>query len=245
MAHAETFLKVNVDHRIGVDPERPSQHLVSVFAQVMAQSLNQTPTIHMACSIDRTDVSIGVSNCSHPGKSGDVTIEAGGASLQTSTQYFQITSDDFFAQADTIIGPLGVDVAFVDGLHEWEQAARDVENCLRYLNDGGVIVMHDCSPISELIATPFDQLEEAKKDPRWDGAWTGEVLKAVVWLRSAHHDLRLTVFNCDWGVGVVTRGRPDSVLRYTRDEVAALPYEKLDQTRSQGMSSFPSTVIWW
>ncbi|UCC43652.1 MAG: class I SAM-dependent methyltransferase [Candidatus Zixiibacteriota bacterium] len=233
VAHAETFLKVKVDHRIGVDPERPSQHLVNAFAQVMAQSLNHTPAIHLGCNIDRTDISIEVKNCSQPGQSADMNAEAEGTSLQNSTQYYQMTSDDFFTQADTIVGPLGIDVAFVDGLHEWKQAVRDVENCLRYLNNGGVIVMHDCSPISELIATPFDRLEEAKKDPKWDGAWTGDVWKAVAWLRSAHHDLRFTAFNCDWGVGVITRGRPDSVLRYTRDEVAELPYEKLDQNRSR------------
>ena len=50
----------------------------------------------------------------------------------------RMTSDAFFA-----VNKETFDIVFVDGLHLYEQALKDVENALACLNPGGVIVMHD------------------------------------------------------------------------------------------------------
>lgn len=63
-------------------------------------------------------------------------------------KYFQMTSDDFFINQENIssIVKRGIDVVFIDGLHEYTQVMRDVDNCLHYLNRDGYIVLHDCNP---------------------------------------------------------------------------------------------------
>jgi len=71
---------------------------------------------------------------------------------------FQLKSDDFFATEPGLFAEQPIDVAFVDGLHDWQQAVRDVENCLDYLSDSGLIIMHDCSPTNEIMTTPYDKL---------------------------------------------------------------------------------------
>ena len=62
--------------------------------------------------------------------------------------YYKMRSDDFFAKTHSSLLKEGVDVAFVDGLHTHEQSLRDVKNCLKFLNPGGFIVVHDCNPSS-------------------------------------------------------------------------------------------------
>ncbi len=86
-----------------------------------------------------------------------------------------MTSDEFFANPPEILIEKGIDLAFIDGLHTYEQSLRDVENCLKYLNPDGIIVMHDCLPSSEAEALP--SLEKAMKHPEFKGAWTGKYIK--------------------------------------------------------------------
>lgn len=152
----------------------------------------------------------------------------------TTIRNFQLPSDDFFAShADLFTGD-PIDVAFVDGLHSWQQAARDVENCLRYLSPNGVIIMHDCNPTNEIMTTPYDQLEAVRMAGRWHGtSWTGDVWKAVALLRSTRDDIRIFVLDTDWGLGVVTRGTPDTRLDFSPAEVANLCYADLDTDRER------------
>ena len=53
--------------------------------------------------------------------------------------YFEMSSDDFFRRGDELLQKRKIDVAFIDGLHTYEQSLRDVENCLKYLKRDGVI----------------------------------------------------------------------------------------------------------
>ena len=56
-------------------------------------------------------------------------------------KYYEMTSDEFFQNEGANVEQSGIDVAFVDGLHTFEQSLTDVSNCLRYLNKGGVIIL--------------------------------------------------------------------------------------------------------
>ena len=80
----------------------------------------------------------------------------------------KMTSDAFFAQNKEMF-----DIIFIDGLHLAQQTLIDVINSFKVLNEGGVIVMHDCMPKEE-----WHQLEVAK--PYND--WTGTTWKAAMWL---------------------------------------------------------------
>ncbi len=147
---------------------------------------------------------------------------------------FQLTSDEFFLKAGSLFAENRIDVAFVDGLHEWRQAARDVENCLRHLSDSGVIVMHDCSPTNEIMTTPADQLAAIRAAGKWTGSsWTGDTWKAIACLRSTRDDLNIFVLDTDWGLGIVTRGAPEGMLDYTPDQIASMRYADLDRDRER------------
>lgn len=109
---------------------------------------------------------------------------------------FQMTSDEFFARNhDTF------DLVFVDGLHEADQAERDILSALKVLNDGGTIVVHDCNP----------QSEETQIVPRRADYWTGDVWKAWVRLRASRADLEMFVVDTESGVGVIRRGTQQTI----------------------------------
>ncbi len=141
----------------------------------------------------------------------------------------EMTSEQFFATRSHLLQEHGLDVAFVDGLHTYEPALRDVEHCLRHLNPGGVIVMHDCNPPSEAAAIPAASRAQAKEMnlPGANDEWCGDTYKAVIHLRSQHDQLRVFVIDADYGLGVVTRGEPESMLRYSPAQIAALAYADL------------------
>jgi len=154
------------------------------------------------------------------------------------TLYFQMTSDAFFA------GPArrfpSFDVAFVDGLHTHEQSYRDILNALDVLSDGGVVVVHDCSPRSAAAAAPT--LEEAARTEGHSGEWNGEVYKAIARLRT-RDDLRVGVLDCDHGVGIVRRGAPDERLTLSEAEIAALTFDDLAARRTELLGLRPLDAL--
>ena len=51
------------------------------------------------------------------------------------------TSDEFFKDNKNYF-----DICFIDGLHKYNQVRKDIFNCLNFLNNDGVILVHDCLP---------------------------------------------------------------------------------------------------
>ena len=153
---------------------------------------------------------------------------------------FPCTSDHFFNHyADNALKN-GIDVAFVDGLHTYEQSLKDVENCLKYLNPHGFIVMHDCNPLSEAIAYPVtssfnDVLKLAHNGeiPGWNGAWTGDVWKTIVHLRATKKDLNIFTLDLDWGLGIISKGNPESTLKIPIDQIEKKDYYYLESNRRE------------
>jgi hypothetical protein len=139
-------------------------------------------------------------------------------------EYIDATSDAFFASANPIER---FDVAFIDGLHTYEQSLQDVLNTLDNLNENGVIVMHDCKPPHVLAACPAQSLQAAidMNLPGWDGNWCGDVWKTICYLRSNRKDLRVFVLDCDFGLGIVMKGKPDIDLNLSKDELDKMTYE--------------------
>jgi hypothetical protein len=143
-------------------------------------------------------------------------------------KYFRVTSDDFFLKhAESVIGEKKIDLAFVDGMHEYEYALNDIENCLKYLDDDGVILVHDCNPLTKEASRPY---KEFAVDNKVNALWNGDVWKAILYLRT-RKDLNVFVLDCDHGLGVVTKSSPENTLSYTKHEIAQLSYEDLDANR--------------
>jgi len=142
---------------------------------------------------------------------------------------FRMTSDEFFIEKKAMLAANGITVCLVDGLHTYQQSLRDVLNTLEYLEPNGVILMHDCNPSTELMALPAASIDELirKGIPGWNGAWSGDVWKAVVHLRSLRNDVNAFVLDCDTGLGVVKKGRPETRLSYSESEIGDMNFQFL------------------
>ena len=144
--------------------------------------------------------------------------------------FYPVTSDAFFADPPPLLRQRGIDVALVDGLHTYAQSLRDIENCLRHLNAGGIVVVHDCLPGSVAESAPAQDL--ARKLPGFTGTWTGDVYRAIVELRSRRPDLWIAVLDTDHGIGLVKPGAAESMLALEPEAVASLSYENLSAGRT-------------
>jgi hypothetical protein len=150
--------------------------------------------------------------------------------------YYQMYSDDFFKQNAALFKTKKIDVAFVDGLHTYDQSLRDALNCLDNMSEHGVLVMHDCNPDTEAMGIPAPREEQAfeyaaKNGLELTGGWMGDVWKSIVYLRSQRLDLYVCTLRCDWGIGIAMKGRPESHLAFSPKEIDALTYQDLDTHR--------------
>jgi hypothetical protein len=109
---------------------------------------------------------------------------------------YQKTSDSFFqTEADIIYNRDKIDVAFIDGLHTYEQSLSDARNCLRYLNNNGYIIFHDCNPLTAEAANP--------QIPQRAINWNGDVWKAIHHLRKYENHFHCFTLDFDEGIGIL------------------------------------------
>jgi hypothetical protein len=116
----------------------------------------------------------------------------------TICKLFPFTSDDYFAARDVCrdIEAETVDLAFIDGLHLFEQALRDFINIERVSSSTTVVLIHDCFAID----APTAQRERKTE------FWTGDVWKIIPCLREFRTDLNvLAIPTAPTGLGVVSR----------------------------------------
>lgn len=153
---------------------------------------------------------------------------------------YEYTSDYFFEHLAKTVLKDGVDVALVDGLHTYEQSKRDVENCLTYLNEGGIIVMHDCNPLNEAAAYTikehFNEVREKVQNwdlPGWQGQWNGDVWKTVADLLVTRPDLTVFTLDMDYGLGVVARGSRTIDIPFSIAEIQQGDYAFFEKNRQQ------------
>ncbi|MFN8660417.1 MAG: class I SAM-dependent methyltransferase [Thermomicrobiales bacterium] len=106
-------------------------------------------------------------------------------------------SDEFFAQhsAEATLEGLPLDLAFIDGLHEFTQVVRDLANVERWGHPGTVVVIHDVLP---------ENVHQASHAFR-EGGWTGDVWRVVSFLGEHRPDLTCRLVDARHsGVLVVT-----------------------------------------
>ena len=133
---------------------------------------------------------------------------------------YQMGSDEFFK--DFI--QQKYDIVFVDGLHLHEQAYRDIVNSLENLEDGGMIVVHDCNPITEIT-----QRRERASD-----AWHGDVWKAIVQLRTENPNLDISTVDTDEGCCVIRKGSQE--LLEIKDNLNQYDYTFLAENRKDALN---------
>jgi hypothetical protein len=106
---------------------------------------------------------------------------------------YRMESDEFFENHIN----QKYDIVFVDGLHIFEQVYKDIINSLENLNEGGIIVAHDCNPTEEITQ------RRVRANP---GAWHGDVWKAIVKLRLENPELDVCTVDTDEGCGIIKKG---------------------------------------
>lgn len=128
---------------------------------------------------------------------------------------FPLASDDFFKQHDLRqeIGNDTFDLAFIDGLHLFEQVLKDFINLERFARKDSVILIHDCLPVEAIVA----------ERERCTGFWTGDVWRIIPCLKTFRPDLTImTIPTYPSGLGVISNLDPAStILTDNYDEILA------------------------
>lgn len=156
-------------------------------------------------------------------------------------KYYEKTSDAFFAEdAPVLFKDHPLQLSFVDGMHEYGFALRDIENSLKYLTDDGVIVAHDCNPATKDASVSFSDW----KKRNYSGTWNGDVWKAILHIRSTRKDLTAFVLDADQGVGVIVRKPDNNPLRFTPQQIENLTYEEFDKNRKEWLNLQPGDYFY-
>jgi hypothetical protein len=159
------------------------------------------------------------------------------ARTASQVKLYALTSDEFFERYDllTELGSPTLDLAFVDGLHQFGQVLRDFINIERYSSARTVVLVHDCLPVTRLVAAPV----------RATSFWCGDVWKIIPCLLRYRPDLNVRVVPArPSGLAIVTHLDPNSTLLESRfEEILSeyrnqdLDYEYLDSAELAGRMS--------
>jgi hypothetical protein len=124
----------------------------------------------------------------------------------------RMTSDAFFQRHR----PMSFDLVFIDGLHTYIQARKDLLNALKQLKLGGTIVLHDMLP------TAWHE----QHVPRCSMTWMGDVWKLGFEL-SKSNSPNFRILETDRGVGVLTKEREINLADAPAREFEELDYNDL------------------
>ena len=121
----------------------------------------------------------------------------------------RLTSDQFFSKNNEYF-----DCIFIDGLHTYNQVKKDIQNSLKFLNNNGVILLHDC--------LPNNFYEQAT--PRCQFTWNGDVWKAIVECRT-NKDLDVYTCYADFGIGVIFKRSNRNLLEYQCSDFSKIKFK--------------------
>lgn len=112
---------------------------------------------------------------------------------------------DFRSPDESIDGALeefeksgsAVDICLVDGWHTYSTASRDIAAMYKILQDGGILVVHDCFPPDREAAQPTFRR----------GGWCGVNYKAFLDFVLVERTADYLTINSDYGCGVIVKNR--------------------------------------
>ncbi len=148
-------------------------------------------------------------------------------------KYYSKTSDAFFAEdAPELLKDKPLHIALIDGMHEYDYALRDVENTLKYLSDDGVIIMHDCNPLTKQAASSFQEW----KDREFADTWNGDVWKVILHMQSVRDDVNAFTIDCDHGLGIITKRKSEQRFNFTKEQINSFTYEDFERHRKEWLN---------
>ena len=154
----------------------------------------------------------------------------------TGSRIFRLTSAEFFAKCDLrqALGGRAVDLAFIDGLHLFEQALEDLCNLERHAAPGSMIAVHD--------TIPLDRVTSART--RTTEFYTGDVWKIVPYLRRNRPELEMiTVTAAPTGLTLIRGLHPGydaTRLPVSTAEFAALEFDYFERNHEEFLQTMPN-----
>jgi hypothetical protein len=150
------------------------------------------------------------------------------------------TSDEFFARRDlsALFGGLRVELAFIDGMHHFEFALRDLAAVERLSGPGSTILLHDCYPLNRRTA----------ERSRSSVFWSGDCWRLILALKKYRRDLAInTIATAPTGLAVVRNLDPgSSVLSARMNEIVAeflaVDYDVLESDKPGMLNLFANDV---
>ena len=133
---------------------------------------------------------------------------------------YSITSDEFFEHYNLLeeLGESRLALAFIDGLHLFEQALKDFINLERYADENTVILVHDCLPVNQTISSR----------KRRSGYWAGDVWKLIPCLKKYRPDLSIhTIATPPSGLGLIMNLNPNSSVLHSKFDQIVSEYQNL------------------
>lgn len=161
-------------------------------------------------------------------------------SLSANTIIHSLTSDDFFDTHDvrSEFDGLPIDLAFIDGMHNFEFALRDFINVEKYCTPRSTILVHDCYPLNRMTAE--------RVRPQGGAFWSGDIWRLVLTLKKYRPDLRVyTLATAPTGLGFVRGLDPQSrVLKHQYDAIVGefleVDYSVLDTDKANLLALVPN-----
>ena len=152
---------------------------------------------------------------------------------------FAQTSDEFFEQCDVIseLGGKTLDLAFIDGMHQFEFALRDFINVEKHCSPDSIILIHD--------VYPMDVMSAARERASW--FWSGDIWRLILILNKYRPDLTVNVIGArPTGLAIVQNLDPHSRVLAERqheiiDEFLALDISVLDDGKTRCSTAFRTT----
>lgn len=133
---------------------------------------------------------------------------------------YKMTSDLFFNSVDikSAMEHSYFDMAFIDGLHIFEQVLRDFINLEKYASHDSVVFIHDCLPVNI----------QAAERIRQSAFWIGDVWKIIPCLKELRPDLDiLTLPAQPSGLAVIRNLNPQSHILEKHFDVVIEHYMQL------------------
>ena len=186
------------------------------------------PAAYLEIGVD-VGRSLALASCPSVGVDPDFRIEA---ELDQQVTLFRTFADEYFSRPDPLAATGGVafELAFIDGLHLFEYALRDIMAAERTSAARGVVIFDDVLPRSA---------EEAARE-RHTFAWTGDVFRLIEVLARFRPDLTvvpvdtsptglLVVLGLDPASEVLTDNYTAIIDEYRRPDPQDVPEEILDR----------------
>lgn len=152
--------------------------------------------------------------------------------LPRGARLFRETSDDFFARRSqlSVLGQHSIDLAFIDGMHRFENVLRDFAHVERWSTPSTLVVLHDCLPVA-----PNAALRE-----RRSRFWVGDCWKALECLLELRKDLELTTLPCHPS-GLVLIRKLDPSSRVLSNALPELEREYRDKPYPHAAGAWPAS----